>query len=41
MLAHPVFRVTAFEQPDYSQRLVEYYYSYSQGEGQADATKVN
>lgn len=41
MLAQPAFRATAFDQPDYEQRLVEHYYSYSQGDGQKDVTGVN
>ncbi len=41
MLGHPSFRVTAFDQDDYERRLVEHYYPYSQGEGQADVTRVN
>lgn len=41
MLAHPAFRVTAFDQDDYEKRLVEHYYPYSLGKGQADVTRVN
>ena len=41
MLAQPAFRATAFDQPDYEQRLVEHYYPYSQGDGQKDVTGVN
>lgn len=41
MLANPAFRVTAFDQDDYQQRLVDHYYPYSQGEGQTDVTQAN
>lgn len=41
MLAHPAFKVTAFDQPEYEKRLVEHYYPYSLGEGQRDVTRVN
>lgn len=40
MLADPAFKVTAFDQGDYQQRLVEHYVPYSLGEGQTDVTRV-
>ena len=40
MLADPAFKITAFGQEDYQQRLVEHYFPYSQGEGQVDVTRV-
>lgn len=33
MLDHPAFRETAFEQPEYEQRLIEHYLPYSCGDG--------
>ncbi len=41
MLQHPAFKVTALDQGDYQNRLVEHYHPYSQGEGQTDVTRAN
>ncbi len=41
MLRHPAFKLTASDQGDYENRLVEHYYPYSQGEGQTDVTRAN
>lgn len=40
MLADPAFKITAFNQGDYEQRLIEHYLPYSLGEGQVDVTRV-
>jgi len=40
MLVDPAFKVTAFDQGDYQQRLVEHYVPYSLDEGQTDVTRV-
>ena len=41
MLETPAFKVTATDNADYQNRLVEHYLPYSQGGGQSDVTKVN
>jgi len=41
MLEAPAFKVTATDNADYQNRLVEHYLPYSQGGGQTDVTKVN
>ena len=40
ILEQPAFNATAYDQPDYRNRLVEFYLPYSQGEGQKDVTQV-
>lgn len=41
MLDLPAFKVTATDNDDYQNRLIEFYLPYSQGGGQADVTNVN
>jgi hypothetical protein len=41
MLQYSAFKVTAFDQGDYQNRLVEHYHPYSLGEGQTDVTRAN
>jgi glutathione S-transferase len=40
VLANSAFKTTAFDQGEYEQRLVEHYFPYSLGDGQADVTRV-